>query len=67
MSDVSDLFDRNPLDLTEDDIRTLVTHLRERRHQFTAGNLKAGSTKKPTEKQQKVLDDAKALGLDLDI
>lgn len=54
MSDLSALFARNPLDLTKDDIRTMIETFRKSRHQFNLGNVKAGSTKPKTEKQQKV-------------
>ena len=31
MSDIQDLFDKDPLDLTRDDITEIVKHLRQRR------------------------------------
>lgn len=67
MSDIQELFDRNPLDLTSEDLTELVTYFRAKRGQFLAGNLKAGSTKKPTEKQQAAIELGKSIGLELDL
>lgn len=54
MTDLTELFARNPLDLTRDDLTEIVTQFRAARHQFNAGNMKAGSTKPKTEKQKQV-------------
>lgn len=54
MTDLSTLFARNPLDLTRGDITTIIEAFRKSRHQFSLGNVKAGSTKPPTEKQKKL-------------
>jgi hypothetical protein len=54
MTDLSTLFARNPLDLTREDITTIIEAFRKARHQFTLGNTKAGSTKPMTEKQKTV-------------
>lgn len=54
MTDLSTLFARNPLDLTRDDISTIIEAFRKSRHQFNLGNPKAGSTKPLTPKQQQV-------------
>lgn len=54
MTDLSTLFARNPLDLTREDITTIIETFRKSRHQFNLGNTKAGSTKPPTEKQKKI-------------
>lgn len=54
MTDLSTLFARNPLDLTREDISTMIEAFRKARHQFSLGNVKAGSTKPPTEKQKKL-------------
>lgn len=65
MTDLSTLFARNPLELTKDDISTMVEAFRKARHQFTLGNAKAGSTKPLTEKQKKVADLASKLDIKL--
>lgn len=65
MTDLSTLFARNPLDLTRDDITTIIEGFRKSRHQFTLGNVKAGSTKPPTEKQKKLNDLASKLDIKL--
>lgn len=54
MTDLTELFARNPLDLTRDDLTEIVKQFRAARHQFNAGNMKAGSTKPKTEKQKQV-------------
>jgi hypothetical protein len=38
MTDLSTLFARNPLDLTREDITTIIEAFRKARHQFTLGN-----------------------------
>lgn len=65
MTDLSQLFARNPLDLTRDDITSLIEAFRKSRHQFSLGNTKAGSTKPPTEKQKKIIDLASKLDITL--
>lgn len=65
MTDLSTLFARNPLDLTRDDITTIIEAFRKSRHQFSLGNVKAGSTKPPTEKQKKISDLASKLDIKL--
>lgn len=65
MTDLSKLFARNPLDLTRDDITTIIEAFRKARHQFTLGNAKAGSTRPLTEKQQKLASLASKLDMKL--
>lgn len=52
MTDISTLFARDPLQLTRDDISTIIDEMRKSRHAFNLGNVKAGSTKPKTEKQK---------------
>lgn len=63
MTDLSTLFARNPLDLTREDISTIIEAFRKSRHQFSLGNVRAGSTKPLTEKQKQI----KSLADKLDI
>jgi hypothetical protein len=65
MSDLATLFARNPLDLTKDDIRSIIEAFRASRKQFTLGNAKAGSTKPPSPKQAKINDLASKLDIKL--
>lgn len=65
MTDLSTLFARNPLDLTRDDITAIIEAFRKSRHQFTLGNVRAGSTKPLTEKQQKIASLADKLDIKL--
>ena len=65
MSDLATLFARDPLTLTQSNLSTIVSEMRKSRHQFNAGNMKAGSTKPKTEKQKALADLAGKLNLDL--
>lgn len=56
MTDVSELFARDPLALSKQDIAAIVARFRESRKAFNLGNTRAGSTKPPTEKQKKAAD-----------
>lgn len=46
MTDITELFARDPLKLTKEDIVELVKVYREKRYQFNLGDKMAGSTKK---------------------
>lgn len=54
MTDIAELFARDPMKLTDADISSIVEEMRKSRHAFNAGNAKAGSTKPKTEKQKQV-------------
>jgi len=56
VSDLAELFARNPLKYTKDsnEMKTLVAKLRESRSQFNLGAMKAGSMKPQTEKQKAI-------------
>lgn len=56
MTDIAELFQRDPLTYTKEggELRAIIEKMRQSRHQFNAGNLKAGSTKPLTEKQKSV-------------
>lgn len=54
MSDLAQLFQIDPLNLTDQDLDEIIKGFRASRHLFQAGNMKAGSTKPKTEKQQKL-------------
>ncbi len=56
MTDIARLMAEDPLNLTRDDLTQMVAYFRGTRKQFNLGNLKAGSTKPPTEKQKAVKD-----------
>ncbi len=45
MSEIAELFARDPLELTKDDITLIVKKLREQRAQFNLGNKVAGKAK----------------------
>ena len=66
MSEVSELFRRDPLSLSEQDITTIVTSLRAQRKRFAAGNKSAGSMKPKTAAAKKADAAVKTTGkLDL--
>lgn len=56
MTDIATLFARDPLDLTKEDITSIIEEMRKSRHAFNLGNVKAGSTKPPTAKQKATND-----------
>jgi len=64
MTDIAELFVRDPEKVTRDDIKDLVAKYREARQQFILGVKQAGNPKKIKAEQPKItnLDD-----LDLDI
>lgn len=65
MTDIAELFARNPLELTAEDVTSIVVEMRKSRHAFTLGNVKAGSTKPPTAKQKELNDLASKLNISL--
>jgi hypothetical protein len=65
MTDLAELFARDPLQLTKDDIRSIIEEMRKSRHAFNAGNAKAGSTKPKTEKQKTIASLAEKMKIDL--
>jgi hypothetical protein len=46
MSDIQALFQKDPLQLTRDDLREMAMYYREKRTQFNLGDKQAGSSKK---------------------
>lgn len=72
MSDLAELFSRDPLTYNKDggELRQIIEAMRAKRGQFLLGNAKAGSMKasKPSEKASAVADALKGAdigGLDL--
>ena len=65
MSDLQELFSRDPLQLTRVDIEAIVVEMRKSRHAFNAGNASAGSTKPKTEKQKAIASLAEKMKIDL--
>jgi len=67
MSTMQEIFRTDPLKLTQENKQAIIMQFRSMRHQFDAGNMKAGSTKPKTAAQKKQEADAKIVGtLDLD-
>lgn len=65
MADIVELFARDPLSYTEDDLTVIITELRKSRASFNLGNVKAGSTKPKTEKQKQLGDLASKLDISI--
>jgi hypothetical protein len=65
MPDLAELFNRDPLQLTDPDIKSIIEEMRKSRHAFNAGNAKAGSTKPKTEKQKAIASLADKLKIDI--
>lgn len=65
MTDIAELFARDPLDLSDQDIDAIIVKFREQRSQYNMGNAMAGSTKPKTAKQKQVADLASQINLDL--
>lgn len=65
MNDISELFARDPLSLSSQDISTIVEEMRKARHSFNAGNMKAGSTKPKTAAQKQLGDLTSKLNISL--
>lgn len=59
MSDLSELFSRDPLNLTTSDIDAIIARYRQAREQYLAGGKAAGATKTVAkgDKQKLSLDD----------
>ena len=62
-TDIAELFARDPLQLSDQDIGRMVDKFREMRGQYALGNAMAGSTKPKTAKQKTVADLASKLDL----
>ena len=62
-TDIAELFARDPLSLSDQDIDRIVSKFREMRGQYNLGNAMAGSTKPKTVKQKAALDIASKLDL----
>ena len=64
MSDFADLMAKDPLSLTEQDIETVVSTLRQQRARYVLGDKKVGTPEPRKSKAQKERE-TKALALDL--
>lgn len=67
MTDLAELFARDPLTLNREDFSAIVAELRSRRAQFTLGAQKAGSMKPKTEKQKATAALTESLGIKIDL
>lgn len=67
MTDLTELFARDPLSLSKQDLFTIVTRMRQMRGNFLLGNAKAGSTKPLTAKQKANVELAEKLDLKMEL
>lgn len=65
MSDLLELFARDPLTMTREDISSIVDTLRKNRGQFNLGSMKAGTVKAPTSARAKAVAELSKSGLSL--
>lgn len=64
MTDMTELFSRDPLSLTNENIDQIIEEMRKKRHLFNAGGSTAG---KPKPKLSKGQEATKGLDLDIDL
>ena len=65
MSDLSALFDKDPLSLTRDDISAIIKRMRENQAQYELGGKPVAAPKPAAAKKpSKTMDLLKSLGLD---
>ena len=62
MSDIAEIFSKDPLSLTKADRAEIIAKYREARTQFTLGAKQAGATKKIKEKGPKITNIDDLLG-----
>lgn len=69
MTDIAELFSRDPLTYTKEggEVRAIVEHMRKSRHQFNLGSMNAGRTKAPTSAKGKAVASLAASGLSLNL
>lgn len=65
MTDITELFARDPLLLSKQDITSIVEKFRESRHKFSLGNKTAGKTKALTAAEKRALELKDQLGSQL--
>lgn len=65
--DITELFAKDPLQYTEQDLDAIIARFREARRQFNLGNVKAGSTKPKTPKQKVTSELLSKLDMKLDL
>jgi len=65
--DMAELFSRDPLGYSKQDIEVIVARFRESRKQFDLGNKRAGSTKPVSAKTKAIEDLGSKLSLSIDL
>lgn len=65
--DITELFGKDPLQYTDDDLNQVISRFREARKQFNLGQAAAGRTKPLTPKQQQTNSLLDKLGVNLDL
>lgn len=67
MTDINELFARDPLELSAPEFDQIIARFREARGQFNLGVKSAGKIKAPSAKEKATLDLAATLDLKLDL
>lgn len=62
-STVIELMSRDPHDCSKQDIEEIVKYFREKRKQFSLGNMTAGKVKAPTVKEAEAIEATKKLSI----
>lgn len=65
MSDLTELFSRDPLKYSKQDVQQIIAIYREKRKQFNAGGTLAGKAKTITPKAKALLDVVKSDNVDI--
>lgn len=65
--ELHEIMAEDPLNMTREDITSIIAEMRKSRAAFNAGNLRAGTTKPKTEKQKQVATLAEKLDLKFDL
>lgn len=66
--DIAELFQRDPLKLTDKNLDLIISKFRQARKQFNLGAVTAGKAPKPlTEKQKQTVSLVEALNIKLDL
>jgi hypothetical protein len=67
MTDIAELFARDPMALTKDNVTEIIQHYQKCRGQFNLGNMTAGSSKPKSTKTKQAEDLADSLQVKLDL
>lgn len=64
-ADLNEIFERDPLEYTDQDLEIIIAAMRDKRYRFNQGDLKAGTVKHKTPKALEGVDEEALKGLEL--